>query len=147
MYKDGDLYKLVSDAGDGGANGPQWAREEAIDPARWRAPLKPDDVVVVTPPTPPPVPSGTGLLDTRKLDAVIAELRAANAALVARVDALTSRVAEIADTKLPTGQEAGSYAFRTENGHYIRAEGGGGAGVFADRTKVEGHETFFLERR
>ena len=53
MYRDGDLYKLVSDAGDGGANGPQWVREEAIDPARWRPPLKPD-TAPVDPVDPPP---------------------------------------------------------------------------------------------
>ena len=42
MYPDGDLYKLVTDAGDGGANAPQWTREDPIDPARWRPALKPD---------------------------------------------------------------------------------------------------------
>jgi hypothetical protein len=100
----------------------------------------------VTPPTPPPVPSGTGLLDTRKLDAVIAELRAANAALVARVEHIDRALLELSER--PGVEIAGGhFAIRTENGHYIRAEGGGGAGVFADRTKVEGHETFTLEPR
>jgi hypothetical protein len=152
MYKDGDLYKLVSDAGDAGANGPQWAREEAIDPARWRAALKPDEVVEpgpVTPPTPPPVPSGTGLLDTRRLDAVIVELRAANAALVARVEDISHTLTEIvvSNAGKPTGHVAYRVALRTDNGHYLCAESGGGGLVHSDRDSVGGWETFTLEPR
>lgn len=50
-YPDGQIYKILTDAGVGGSNGPAWNDDGTVEPARYIA-------VTAAPPTPvdPPVP-------------------------------------------------------------------------------------------
>ena len=39
--RDGHIYKIISDAGPGGGNGPQWADNDFVDPASCVAAIDP----------------------------------------------------------------------------------------------------------
>lgn len=38
-YPDGQIYKILSDAGPGGANGPQWSDDGKVEPNRFAEPI------------------------------------------------------------------------------------------------------------
>jgi hypothetical protein len=120
------------------------------DNGTWIA--APGVVDIPAPPGPgvPPAPPASTLIDFRGLTAVIAELRAANAALSARVKEVENSVEFLATeiaAHTPAGQIGGRISLRTENGHYLCAEGGGGGEVNATRDAVGGWETFTIEPR
>ena len=41
-YPDGHIYKVLSDVGDGGANGPTWDDNGFVDPSRYVAAIDPN---------------------------------------------------------------------------------------------------------
>ncbi len=100
---------------------------------------------VVIPPTPPlPADASFG--------ASAAALERRFAALVVVVETLKAEVAELrnvppAPPTLEGGIDGKRIALRTENGHYVGVYGGGGAGVYADRTEVKGWEVFTIEEK
>jgi hypothetical protein len=135
MYPDGDLYKVVSDAGPNGENGATWDREKSIEPSRYRPAIEPAGSA-------PPAPEPTfTLIDTSRLEAILA-------ALINQATALEARVKELeARPQTPAASFPQRIALRTENGHYVCAEGGGGGEVNATRTAAGGWETFDVEPR
>lgn len=71
----------------------------------------------------------------KSLETVIADL-------LLRVKALEARPV---NTSTPISINGVTIALKTENGHYLGAEGGGGSGVYADRTEVKGWEKLTIE--
>jgi len=132
MWKDdGQIIDTLSDRGYGWSINP--ADHQPVD--QWVAALPADAGVPVPgtplPPEPPPVAS---------LDAIVRALIAdAVAPLRAEIEVLKTR-------PQPTG---GSFptriALRTDNGHYLCAEDGGGQAVNATRDAVAAWETFTVE--
>lgn len=59
-YPDGQIYKILSDAGPGGANGPQWVDDGTVEAHRYRAALPPDPEPA-PPVEPPPAPAAAGI--------------------------------------------------------------------------------------
>lgn len=97
VYSDGHLYKLIADAGPGGANRPQWVDEGPNDPGLY--------VVATVDPLPVPAPpSETG--DLAQLRAENARLRT-EATLAAAARAALER--ELADLKAQHRVEPPSY--------------------------------------
>jgi len=105
-----------------------------VEPHDWLAdtdmPDEPDT------PDEPETPSPTPAPDVAALKRDIAELRG-------RFDALAQVVSDVSHHALTYGSKIG---LRTDNGHTLSAEGGGGGNVRADRTWVKGWETFTIER-
>lgn len=56
-YPDGHIFKILSDAGPGGQNGPQWADDGTVDPSRYRVAIAPDGSTPQPVPVPTPVPA------------------------------------------------------------------------------------------
>lgn len=133
VYADGHMYKLIADAGPGGANRPQWADEGMDDPALF---VKAAEVSPKTEPPPPEPQPGVDVAPD------IARLNRQVAVLTARYDELKDLIANLRPTV-----DGARVALRTENGHYLCAEGGGGGSVNATRDAVGGWETFTLERQ
>lgn len=105
-----------------------------------------EGVALPTPqPTPTPIPTPTPVPEVTKaqFDALVAQVNA----LTARVQAQALRLEAVAanqDYAIRTGERV---ALRTDDGHYLCAEGGGGGEVNATRTGVGGWELFSVERR
>jgi hypothetical protein len=132
MYPDGELYKVVSDAGDGGENGAQWSREEPIDPSRYRPAIEPAGSTAPT-----PEPEFT-LIDTSRLEMILGALIQTNATLIARVAALEARPATPA-ASFPT-----RIALRDSRGKYFRSDWSDNVGKF-DRDAIGSGEVFDVE--
>ena len=136
-YPSGQIYKVLTDVPSG--NGPTWADNGTVPASRYR-PALPVEGADPNPAEP------TG--DIRALQSVIAALQAADAAMAARLAALEAAVRA-------TGTPA-RVALRTDNGHYLCAEGGGGGEIHSQRPQpgnpVAGYqpgpwETFTVEPR
>jgi hypothetical protein len=90
-----------------------------------------------TPTTPLPTATGPG-----------AQIDAEIAALLKRLVTLENKVAEVAARPVPTPSPtglSGRIALKTNDGHYLCAEAGGGGEVNATRGAVGGWETFTVE--
>lgn len=96
---------------------------------------------------PPPVPDGPPSETLTVWRSVLAGW----ALLEARIEALEKHVAALRAVKpveqTPLVLTGRRIALRTDNGHYVGAENGGGGTVYADRTTVGGWETFTLEEQ
>jgi hypothetical protein len=112
---------------------PTWQEQPKRPGNEWMPPfdVPPGDD---DPPDVPPV--SVSLIDTRNLQAVLKTMMADHAALAGEVAALKARPPQSFPTRI---------ALRTDNGHYLCAEGGGGGEVNATRESAGGWETFTIE--
>lgn len=92
-YPDGQIYKVLSDAGPGGQNGPQWVDDGVVDAGRYRASVREDNPAPVPgpPPGPPPgIPIEMILELNQRIDDLSDE-----------VDKLTKTLAEVVSKTAP----------------------------------------------
>jgi hypothetical protein len=132
------IYKILSDAGPGGSNGPQWVDDGPVDADRYRPALPPDGAT-----------GGDGETQTGggTIDAAVMALARAQAAellqpVLARLKALEDRPTS-QPTELPK-----RIALRDARGNYLSADQNKGddVPVCANRSVRGAWETFDLER-
>jgi hypothetical protein len=131
------LFDVLGDAG--GANAPQFSALEYPQQAgAVFIRVEADASVPVPVPSQPPAPRGAG-----------AQIDAELTALLTRLAALENKVAELAArpvvTPAPVSLAGQRIALKTNDGHYLCAEAGGGGEVNATREAVGGWETFTVE--
>jgi hypothetical protein len=116
--------------------GVTWQHQPKRDGNEWMLPVFVEEPGSGVPPVPPP--AAVGLIDSRNLSFVIAALQSDIAEALSKIAALEAR---------PTGGALVSarVALRTDNGHYLCAEGGGNGEVHSRRDAVGGWETFTIE--
>ncbi len=127
---------------------PQWGAGETFDQSRFVAPV---DFVVGnagdTGGTIPPIPAtGSAPRDfaayVEAMQKQIVVLSKVCELLTNQVQALLARPSELGG-----GIDGKRIALRTDNGHYLTAENGGGGAVVATRTEAGGWETFTVEAK
>lgn len=89
-YPNGQLYKVLTDAGPGGANGPGWADDGVVDASRY-VKVEPQDAQEGG--LQPPGATIPSAVDLAPLEAEIGALKAANAVLEASLKTLAENVA------------------------------------------------------
>jgi hypothetical protein len=133
------IYKILSDAGPGGQNGPQWVDDGKVEGNRYRPALPPDDDVVGVP--------GMTLNLAPIFQTALAPLLAALEEQKNAIAALKSQVDGMSGHQQPAVELPKKIALRDSRGNYLSADQNGGAEtpVRANRSTRGAWETFDFE--
>lgn len=154
-HRNGQVIDIIGAAGaktdgENRVGTPVWSEVPSRDGNNWMAPMAVEGETL--PPAPGPTNSGPTTIDAMVRSLIAAAIgieSSERAKLSAEVLKLTAEIAElkarpIAGNTSLTGKRIG---LRTENGHVLCAEGGGGGEVHSRRDAVNGWETFIIEEQ
>lgn len=138
VYQGGQLFKILSDAGPGGSNGPQWADEGPLNhpPDRYAPAIDPALLGSGPIDVPPPVdlpPDASVARRLSELERLVAELRG-----------MLNDTARELGRAIAALEGPRRMAIRSARGRYLRDDWDDSLGHF-DRTTAESGETYTLE--